>query len=177
MKYNIEFKGLSEGLHDFRFGIDDSFFAHFEESLVEKGDIAVKVTLEKRSAFIKIHLKLKGWLELNCDRCLEEYRQKIKNETEMFVKFGEKEFDEGENIIWILPEEHQVNVAQIIYEYISLSVPLRHVHPKNKMGIRECDPEMIEKLKEYMHTDDEQQSPIDPRWEALKNLANNNNSK
>lgn len=175
MKYNIEFKGLSEGLHDFRFGIDDSFFAHFEESLVEKGDIAVKVTLEKRSAFIKIHLKLKGWLELNCDRCLEEYRQKIKNETEMFVKFGEKEFDEGENIIWILPEEHQVNVAQIIYEYISLSVPLRHVHPKNKMGIRECDPEMIEKLKEYMHTDDEQQSPIDPRWEALKNLANNNN--
>ena len=175
MKYNIEFKGLSEGLHDFRFGIDDSFFAHFEESLVEKGDIAVKVTLEKRSAFIKIHLKLKGWLELNCDRCLEEYRQKIKNETEMFVKFGEKEFDEGENIIWILPEEHQVNVAQIIYEYISLSVPLRHVHPKNKMGTRECDPEMIEKLKEYMHTDDEQQSPIDPRWEALKNLANNNN--
>ena len=175
LKYNIEFKGLSEGLHDFRFAVSDSFFEHFEESTVEKGDIKVKVTLEKRSAFIKLHLKLKGWLELTCDRCLEEYRQKIKNETEVFVKFGEKEFDEGENVIWVLPEEHHINLAQIIFEYISLSVPLRHVHPKNKMGIRECDPEMIEKLKEYMHTDDEQQAPVDPRWEALKNLANNNN--
>ncbi len=175
MKYNIELKGLNEGLHDFRFRVDDSFFAHFEESLVEKGNVKVKVTLEKRDAFIKLHLKLKGWLELTCDRCLEEYPQKIKNETEVFVKFGEKEFDEGENIIWILPEEHQINLTQILYEYILLSIPLRHVHSKNKMGIRECNTEMIEKLKEYMHTADEKQTPIDPRWAALRNLENNNN--
>lgn len=175
MKYNIEFKGLGEGLHDFTFRVDDSFFAHFEESLVEKGEVTVKVTLEKRDAFIKLHLKIKGWLEQTCDRCLEEYSQKIKSETELFVKFGEKEFDEGENIIWVLPEEHQVNLAQIMYEYISLSIPLRHVHPKNKMGIRECSPEMIEKLKEYTHTAEEQQTQIDPRWEALRNLKNNNN--
>lgn len=175
LKYNIEFKGLAEGLHDFRFDVDDSFFTHFEETLVEQGDVKVKVRLEKRSAFIKLHLKLKGFLVLTCDRCLEEYRQKVKNETEVFVKFGEKEFDEGENVIWILPEEHQINLAQIMYEYISLSIPLRHVHPKGETGIRECNPAMIEKLKKHLQPDHKEQPQVDPRWEALKNLANNNN--
>ena len=173
-KYNIEFKGLCEGLHDFEFNVDDTFFIHFEGSLVEKGDVVVTAELEKRSAFIKVQLKIKGWLELTCDRCLDNYRQKIKNETKLFVKYGEKEFDEAENVIWVLPEEHQINLAQIIYEYISFSIPLRHVHPKNAKGERKCNPGMIEKLKKYTHIYDDENTPVDPRWNALKNLGNNN---
>ncbi len=173
-KYNIEFKGLGEGLHDFEFEIDNTFFEHFKDSLVDNGDVTIKVTLEKRSAFLKIHLKIKGWLELTCDRCLDNYKQKVKQKTELFIKFGEKEFDEGENIIWILPEEHHLNLAQTIYEYITLSIPLRHVHPKNKNGKRECNKEMLKKLKNYMHTESEEEETTDPRWDALKKLNNNN---
>lgn len=170
-KYYIEFKGLKEGLHDFDFEVDNTFFEHFEESLVDNGDVLIKVTLEKRSAFIKIHFKIKGWLELTCDRCLDQFRQKIKNETEMFVKFGEKEFEEGENVIWILPEEHFISLAQPIYEYVSLSIPLRHVHPKNKENKRGCNKEMLEKLKDYLQPDNEEgEIPTDPRWDALKKL-------
>ena len=174
-KYNIEFKGLKEGLHEFEYKIQKSFFEHFEESLVENGEVDVKVTLEKRSAFLKLHLKIKGWLELECDRCLDNYRQKVKQSTELYIKFGEKEFEEGENVIWILPQEHYLNLAQIIYEYISLSIPLRHVHPKGKDGKRACNQEMLMKLKNYMQPEEEQDDTIpDPRWDALKNLKNNN---
>lgn len=173
-KYNIEFKGLKEGLHDFEIGIGNTFFEHFEESLVDNGDVVVKVTLEKRSAFLKIHLKIEGWLELTCDRCLENYRQGIKQETDFFVKFGEKEFEEGENVIWVLSHEHHINLAQIIYEYITLSIPLRHVHPKNKEGKRDCSKEMLDKLKNYMHSESKEEETTDPRWDALKKLENNN---
>lgn len=174
-KYNIEFKGLKEGLHDFEYKIDNTFFEHFKESLVDHGDIDVNVTLEKRSAFLKIHLKIKGWLELTCDRCLELYRQKVKQKAELFVKFGEKDFEDGENVIWLLPEEHHINLAQIIYEYVTLSIPLRHIHPKNKEGKRECNTEMLKRLKSYMQPEaEEEKIPSDPRWDALKNLKNNN---
>jgi len=173
-KYNIEFKGLEEGSHDFEIEIDNKFFEHFEESLIDNGGITVKVTLEKRSAFLKIHLKIKGWLELTCDRCLDNYQQKVKQKTEFFVKFGEKEYEEGENVIWVLSHEHHINLAQIIYEYTMLSIPLRHVHPKNRDGKRECNKEMLKKLKNYMHTESEEEETItDPRWDALKNLNNN----
>jgi len=174
-KYNIEFKGLKEGLHDFEYKIDNTFFEHFEESLVDNGEVRINVTLEKRSAFLKIHLKIKGWLELTCDRCLDAYQQKVKQKTELYVKFGEKDFEEGENVIWIIPVEHHINLAQIIYEYVSLSIPLRHVHPKNKNGKRECNKEMLKKLKNYTQPESAQEETIiDPRWEALKNLKNNN---
>ena len=85
-KYNIEFKGLNEGSHDFEFEVDNKFFEHFEESLVDNGNILVKVALEKRSAFIKINFKIKGWLELTCDRCLDNYRQKIKPSTALIIE-------------------------------------------------------------------------------------------
>jgi len=173
-KYNIEFKGLEEGLHDYEFEIDFKFFEHFEESLVNNGELAITATLEKRSAFLKIHLRIKGWLELTCDRCLDNYQQKVKQKTKFFVKFGEKEYEEGENVIWVLPHEHHINLAQIIYEYTTLSIPLRHVHPKNKDGKRECNKEMLKKLRNYMHTESEEEEIItDPRWDALKNLNNN----
>ncbi len=175
-KYNIEFKGLVEGQHDFEFEVDNTFFEHFENSLVDNGDVTVNVQLEKRSAFIKLHFKIKGWIELTCDRCLDTYRQKIKSKTELFVKFGEKKFEEGENLIWVLPEEHHIDLTQTLYEYITLSIPLRHVHPKNKDGKRDCNKEMLDKLKNYMHIDkgEEEKPTTDPRWDALKNLGNNN---
>jgi len=173
-KYDIAFKGLADGLHEFNYQINGKFFEHFEGSLVDEGDINVSVTLEKRSAFIKLHLNINGEIELVCDRCLENYRQKIKNKAEIFVKFGENEFDEGENVIWILPEEHLLNVAQLIYEYVALSIPLRHIHPKNKNGERDCNKEMVDKLKHYIHTENEENTFVDPRWDILKKLNNNN---
>lgn len=173
-KYDVEFKGLKEGLHEFEFEADNKFFEHFEESLVDNGEILIKVVLEKRSSFIKLHINVTGWLELNCDRCLENYQQEISNETEMFVKFSENEFDDGENIIWVNPEEHHINLAQIIYEYITLSIPLRHVHPKNKNGKRDCNKEMLKKLKNYMHPENEDKISTDPRWDALRKLGNIN---
>jgi uncharacterized metal-binding protein YceD (DUF177 family) len=174
MKYNIEFKGLKEGLHDFEFEIDKLFFVHFEESPVKNGELVVKVTLEKRSSFLKLYLNIEGWLELTCDRCLEIYQQPVENETEVFVKYGEGEDDEGENIIWVDPEEHHVNLSQIIYEYIVLAIPMRSVHPKNSDGKRGCNREMIEKLKKYKLSKKENEIKTDPRWDALRRLENNN---
>ena len=75
-KYNIEFKGLKEGLHEYEYKVDDKFFEHFNESLVKNGNITVKAELEKRSAFLKLQFTISGWLELICDRCLDEDQQK-----------------------------------------------------------------------------------------------------
>ncbi len=175
-KYNIEFKGLKEGLHEYEFEVSDKFFEHFKESLVENGKVSVKVELEKRSAFLKLLLKISGWLELTCDRCLDEYQQEVELETELFVKYGEETaFEEGDNVIWVLPDEHHINLAQVIYEYVTLSIPLRHVHP-NEKGENSCNREMLERLNIITEAEDgdgDEEEP-DPRWAALKKLKNNN---
>ena len=169
--YNIEFKGLKEGNHEFDYHIGKSFFENFEESLVDEGDIKVRIVLEKHSSFLEIHLSFAGTVILTCDRCLGLYDQKIKGKASLFVKFGENVQDDGDDVIWLHPEDHQINVAQIIYEYIVISIPLRHVHPVRQDGTAGCDPEMIKKIEEYTRHESDS---TDERWSDLKKLLNNN---
>jgi len=171
-KYDVEFKGLKEGRHEFDFEVDEKFFEHFENSPVTHGNVAVAATLEKRSTFLKIYLELEGWVTLNCDRCLGDYRQDIKNEAEVLVKFSEVEQEDDVDVMWIHPEEHRLNLAQLMYEYIALAIPLKRVHP-DEQG---CDAEMLDKINEHVQPDvnPDDDEDIDPRWEALKKLKNNN---
>ena len=168
--YNIAFKGLKEGNHVFEYHIGNAFFEHFENSLVDEADADVQITLEKRSLFMSLGIKLKGTVRLACDRCLEWYDQPIHQKARLFIKFGENESEPGDDVIWLHPDDFQINVAQIIYEYICLSVPLKHVHPSDEEGKNSCNPEMLKKIEEYSRPQDEKR---DMRWDQLNNLLNN----
>jgi uncharacterized metal-binding protein YceD (DUF177 family) len=175
-KYDVEFKGLKEGLHEFEYEIEDKFFEHFDQDLVSIGNLEVKVDFEKRNTFLKLYFNIKGWVELTCDRCLDDYRQKVKQQSELLVKFDENNYEDDDEVIWLLPEEHKINLAQLIYEYIVLGIPMKHVHPDKKNGESGCNPEMIERINNQSLREEEEneEKEIDPRWEALKKLKNNN---
>jgi uncharacterized protein len=174
-KYTIAFKGLKEGDHLFDFDIDDKFFGRFENSEVAKGSLTAKVKLTRQSTLLVLKMEVKGTVELQCDRCLDNYLQKVKNKGQLYVKFGEEEEEIGDEIIVIPFEEHQVNVAQYLYELVILGLPIKHVHPADSEGKSTCNPEMLEKLKEYIidERDEEEQSPVDERWSELKKLLDN----
>lgn len=168
--YNIAFKGLSQGKHIFDYEVDGKFFAEFEGGLVEEGNVAVKLTLEKQSSLMIFTFEVKGTVRVQCDRCLEMYDQPIKSKERIFVKFGEKEFSDGDDVIWVSVNDYQLNVAQLIYEYIGLAIPIKRVHPDDEEGNSTCDPEMIEKLDKYIVRDDEVKNPV---WNDLKKLLDN----
>jgi len=172
-QYSIPFSGLKEGIHLFEFSAEHSFFAGFEESYIEKGNVSIQVKLEKRTTYLRLTFKIEGEVELICDRCLEPYLQPIKSSNLMLVKFSETETDDGDEVIYIHPGAHQVEVAKLIYEFIVLSIPIRHVHPDNKEGNSQCDPEMLRKLDEYKATDLPESNPIDSRWNDLKKIIGN----
>jgi uncharacterized metal-binding protein YceD (DUF177 family) len=168
--YNIAFKGLSQGKHIFDYEVDGKFFAEFEGGLVEEGNVAVKLTLEKQSSLMIFTFEVKGTVWVQCDRCLEMYDQPIKSKERIFVKFGEKEFSDGDDVIWVSVNDYQLNVAQLIYEYIGLAIPIKRVHPDDEEENSTCDPEMIEKLDKYIVREDEVKNPV---WNDLKKLLDN----
>lgn len=172
-QYTIPFSGLKEGKHLFEFSADQRFFAGFEESEVKKGLVSIQVELEKRTTYLRLTFMLQGEVELICDRCLEPYLQPIESQNELLVKFSETEADDGDEVIYIHPTAHQVEVAKLIYEFIILSIPIRHVHPDDSEGNSLCDPEMLRKLDEYKAADVPEINPIDPRWNDLKNIIGN----
>lgn len=170
--YNIAFKGLAPGKHEYDFNIGRKFFELFEGGFVYEGDVNVKVILKKGHSLHTLQFKIGGTLKLTCDRCLEDYAQPIESETMVYLKFGNRQTSEPDDIIWLSPEEHQVNVAQLIYEFIVLNLPIKHVHPENKDGKSLCNSEMLEKLSRYVKKQVEPKP--DDRWLELKKLINNN---
>jgi uncharacterized metal-binding protein YceD (DUF177 family) len=169
--YNIAFKGLAEGFHIFDYHISDAFFVLFENSLVEQADVNVKITLEKRNTFMSLNIALAGIIPLVCDRCLEQYDQPVTHHAGLLIKFGGSSGSDDEDVIWLHPDDFQINVAQLIYEYICLSIPLKHVHPPRAKGLSGCNPEMLKKLEEHTYTAG---IKTDERWDQLKSLTNKN---
>jgi uncharacterized protein len=170
-RYEIAFKGLKEGHHVFNFDIDDKFFEMYENSEVSHGKLTAEVKVIKQTTLMTLEFAVKGKVELQCDNCLENYLQPIKTKHKVYVKFGSQN-DEYDDIIVLSQDEYQINIAYNLYELIILGLPLRHIHPK-----KECDPEMIKKLNEYLVDEVvepiEDNNPIDERWSELKKLLDN----
>lgn len=172
-QYVIPFSGLNEGKHLFDFSADMRFFAGFDESEIEEGNVHIHIELEKRSTYMRLNFFLSGEVELVCDRCLEKYRQPLQGDNHMLVKFSDTETDDGDEVIYLHSMDYQVDVSKLIYEFIVLSIPIRHIHPDDEDGISLCDPEMLKKIDEYRVIRTEGTDLVDPRWNELKQIIGN----
>jgi len=151
--YTISFKGLSLGSHVFDWKVDGGFFASYEMSEINDAIINIQLTLVKHSRFFELNFVLNGWAGVRCDRCLDPLKIEITSEAKMIVKFGEQvgEDDSEENDVIILPyNEDRLDVAQYLYEYVHLSLPIRRVHSGDANGQSDCNAEMIKKLEQYI---------------------------
>ncbi len=169
--YNIAFKGLALGQTVFEYAINKSFFDYFDGGIVEEGDILVKVVLDKQSNLLILSFNIKGTVLVACDRCLDVYPEPVKNTAKVYVKYGEDNYEEGDDVIWVDVTESQINVAQMIYDYILLALPMRTVHPEDEKGNSLCNPAMIERIENlnYFPEEDEVET-TDSRWDELKKL-------
>jgi uncharacterized protein len=172
-QYTLPFSGLSEGKHQFDFSINDRFFAEFENSEVEKGELEIQVELEKRSTYLSLSFTISGVVELICDRCLENFIFPVKSNRKLLVKFSEKQVEDEAELIYLHPTAFEVEVAQFIYEFVILSLPIRRVHPDGENGESLCDPVMIKKLEELRYHSNTLDEPDDPRWNELRKIIGN----
>ena len=164
-KYIISYVGLKEGKHKFTYQIDDKFFEHFQyhdfESLQAKADLL----LVKKQNILELFFNIQGVAKLTCDISNEIFEQPIVNKLNLIVKFGEVYNDDLDGAIVLPFTEHELNVAQYIYEAIVLALPVKRIHPGVEDGTLES--EVLEKLKEY---EIRKHVEIDPRWDKLNEL-------
>ena len=167
-QFIIPFGGLSVGKHVYEFEIRDLFFDQFEYSEIEKSDVILNLTMYKESAMLILEFSLQGVITVMCDRCSDFFGIPIKGQYQLIVKFGEGKHEQTDEIIVIPYNDNNLDITHYIYEYINLLLPQSRVHPKGQ-----CNPEVIQKLEELASTN-KIGNTVDPRWEALKNLAVNN---
>ncbi|TCC97924.1 YceD family protein [Pedobacter hiemivivus] len=171
-QFSIPFTGLKIGKHQFDFEVDNSFFDAFEYSLVKKGNLKAEVELDKQETMLLLQIRIKGTIVLDCDKCLAEFEAPIDVQERQIVKFAEDELESDDlEIIVLSKKESELDISDLIYQFITVSVPYIKVCEENGEG-QKCDQEMIAKLESFAvgSQEEKQQQSGDPRWAALKKL-------
>ena len=135
-RYSITWKGLKNGRHDFRFEVDKALFEAFESTEIKDGRCEVSVGVDRSEKQLTLDVGITGHVVVECDRCLEDCRVPIDFEGQLVVKFSDEVHEYDGEVMWMLPGEDRVELAQYISESIVLSLPYQRVHPEG-----ECNPE------------------------------------
>jgi len=176
--YEIGIAKLSNKTHEFVFELDDAFFEHFGRELILGGKLTSNVTLDKTETLLTFHVDIKGHVRLTCDRSLEEFDQPVEVQEIFRIKFGPENTELDDDLWQITPGTQSVNMAQHLYDYSGLSLPMKKLHPRFVAEMAEDEDEndiLIYSSKQQGNdTEDEDDSDdkddTDPRWDALRNL-------
>ncbi len=170
--YTIQFVGLKEGEHTFKYDIDKSFFDHFEYEDFNEVSVVIDLIFIKKSTLLQLNFKASGSVNVDCDVTNEPYDEVIEDEFELVVKFGEDYNDDNDEILVIPHGEYELNVAHYIYELVVLALPNKRVHPGVEDGTLKS--EILDKLNEMSISSDQKETEknidTDPRWDSLKKL-------
>lgn len=145
-EYKIPYTGLKTGLHDFDFQLGEKFFSEFEYSQIQTANIDVRVVLEKQSTMIVIHAELTGKVKTECDRCGDDCTVSVKGSNRLIVKFGDQTNRQDDEILILGPNEHQIDLAPVLYEFAHLALPLRRVH----LNSEDCNQDVLIKLNDFL---------------------------
>ncbi len=165
---------------EYKYRLDNQFFKEIDSLDIQKGELDVILRVKKTSGVFQLNFKTVGKVIVICDRCLDEMEQSIDCSETLKVKLGD-DFSEVDDLLIVPEEEGYINVAWFIYEFITLNIPIKHVHANGK-----CNKGMLSKLSQHLcvvddDSMDEQfdvvlvdEHKIDPRWNELKKILDNN---
>lgn len=159
----IRFSGLKLGVYTYSFTLAREFFDEWKMDEIEDGNVKINVEMERKEHLLLFRFDLAGEVTVPCDRCLGPLTLPIEGEENLTVSFSDTETTLDEEQL-ILPEDAtEVDLAQHLYEYVAVRLPLFRSHPEG-----ECDPEVVSRIAEEGHSRPEGET--DPRWDALKQL-------
>lgn len=176
-EFDIDLVGLAKKQHDYQYVVDDAFFALFENSLVQVGKCEVSIALNKTETMLICDFDIRGSIQLACDRSLELFDYPVKSIEQIIFKYGDEAKELSDEIIVIPRELATLNLAQYIYEFIGLCVPMKKLHPRFIEEDVSQEGDKNENILVYSSTtvsseeeDSESLQGTDPRWEDLKKL-------
>lgn len=186
-KYIIPLKSLASVSQTYNILLDTDYFTKIDSPEVRKGAIQATIHVKKAGGVFELTFQLEGMVVVPCDRCLDDMEQPVSCNEKLTVKLGPALSEEGDIII-IPEDEGEINIAWFLYEFIVLSIPIKHVHPPGK-----CNKAMSDQLRKHQSRnisesgddeesddlsdedmgDDAEESEPDPRWDKLKDIYDN----
>ena len=173
-RFELPIAKLSLKTHAFDFELGKAFFEQFDPAgeFIADGNLRADVLLNKTERLITLDFHIRGTVRLTCDRSLDEYDQPLDITRQMLVRYGDEPKELDDDVLQVTPDTLLLDIAQHLYDYIGLALPMKRLHPRFQNEADE-DPDAATKLifttrPATDNPDDDE--PADPRWAVLKNL-------
>jgi uncharacterized metal-binding protein YceD (DUF177 family) len=173
-KYDINIQALEEKPYSFEFEGGDEFWGAFEQSFIKKGAFKVVLKLNKNSALVQLNFGISAVVELTCDRSLELFEENISVSEKYIYKFGDRHEEITDEIEMIPYGTSAINIAQHVYDFICVSLPMKKLHPKFREEDIEEEGLLVYTSEKEQETEVLKEQIIDSRWAALSKLKINN---
>jgi uncharacterized protein len=157
------------GNHQYKFTLDSDFYQHFEDSLILDGKVNFVVELDKRTDMLIFDFAFDGYVAAVCDRCTADINLPISGQEELLVKYSDEELEDDE-VIFIPHEASNFNIAQFMYEFSIMALPIINTYDCEEETPLPCNLEVLK----YIQAEEEENSKPNPIWDSLKDLKNNN---
>lgn len=169
--FEIAFVGLKPGIHEYNYTIDDKFFVAFQQQDFRNCHANVKLLLDKKSSFMQLKFEIGGSLEATCDRCNSRLPLELWDEFNITVKLVEEPElmnaqEDDPDMYYIAQGESHFDVANWIYEFINLSLPMQKACDFDKMDGPHCNASAMEVLKKM--EPEKKESKENPIWKGLE---------
>ena len=163
--FKIDLKALEEGKTTLQLQLDDAYFEAIEAPEIHRGQLVADVMIHRAGSVFDLEFHIVGHVHIPCDKCLDDMLQPIEADQRLVARFGE-EYSEEDELVVVPEDEGRLDVSWLIYEFIELNIPIKHVHAPGN-----CNPAMMKMLEEHLATrSSEEEETVDPRWEALRKL-------
>jgi uncharacterized metal-binding protein YceD (DUF177 family) len=171
-EFEIAFVGLKPGVHEYQYSITDKFFEEFQQQDFHNCNANVKLLLDKKSSFMQLKFEIGGKLDVNCDRCNSNLPLDLWDEFNLTVKMSEdpekmNEEEDDPDMYYIANGESHLDVANWIYEFINLSIPMQKACDFEKMDGPYCNVSVREMLRK-MEPEEEKKDDQNPIWKGLE---------
>lgn len=173
-EYEIAFVGLKPGIHVYEYRVDDKFFVPYGEQDFTNCLANVKLSLDKKTGFMQLKFDVDGTSDVICDRCGNTLPMQLWDEFNIIVKIVDEpevmnDQEEDPDVYYISRGESHLHLADWIYEFINLSIPLQKMCNEKEMGGPKCNTEVLEKLKKM---EQEVQKDTNKVWKGLDQFKN-----
>lgn len=178
MKHNREFEiawmGLKPGVHVFQYELDDQFMKERdpENEEVKAWNVKVNVKFDRQTSFFMLKFDVGGTIKVSCDRCGDDFDLELWDEFSLLIKLtgesGDEQEDEDADVVFLPRSETVIDIADWLYEFVMLAVPLQRIHPDKADGNPGCNPQALKLLNSLTETEEPPKNDIWKGLEALK---------
>lgn len=171
-EFEIAFVGLKPGIHEYNFSVGEKFFANYGEQEFTNCHANIKLTLDKKNGFLQLKFDIDGLADVICDRCNNPLKKQLWDEYNIIVKMVDNpdemnEQEEDPDIYYISRGESHLKVADWIYEFVTLSLPMQKMCTENEFGGELCNKDVLAKLTAMQN---EVKNNANPLWKGLDKL-------